>query len=203
MNKRKFFFVLVALMLFILLATLVIAATLQHLGTTDNLGEKDAFTAFLMKGFSHIGDSIPLISICLLLIIIPKSRKAIALPVIITVITSSILYLTLRIIFSADPIKLQDFFVDSGYGFPSGHAMNNAALYTILILLIIRYLKAPSRYILLFLCLFLIISIGCSRIYLGYHGVWDVVGCWLIGSTLGAIMYLAFKTYLTKKEKQI
>jgi len=67
--------------------------------------------------------------------------------------------------------------------YPSGHAMSATAFYGFLIYLcyflkINKWLKA----ILIFLCSFLIVSIGISRIYLGVHFPSDIAGGIIAGT---------------------
>ncbi len=77
-----------------------------------------------------------------------------------------------------DTITLID---ESGYSFPSGHAMISFAFYGYLIYLIDKNMK-PSilkKVIIIFLIL-LILFIGFSRIYLGVHHFSDIIGGYII-----------------------
>ena len=82
-----------------------------------------------------------------------------------------------------------------GYSFPSGHSMVSMAFYGYFIYLIFRYIKNKYlKYILSTLLLFLIISIGISRIYLGVQYTSDVLGGFLL-----SISYLIIYVSITKK----
>lgn len=86
----------------------------------------------------------------------------------------------------------------TGYSFPSGHAMVSFAFYGMLAYLMWINLKTRGlKYLFTFIFLFLVLSIGISRIYLGVHYPSDVLagfaagGFWLVGCILGlqAIRY--------------
>lgn len=73
---------------------------------------------------------------------------------------------------------------------PSGHAMNNAALYTMLVLLIIRYIQTRFvKIILIMACIALPMLIGFSRVYLGVHYAGDILGGWMLGLALSMFVY--------------
>lgn len=60
-----------------------------------------------------------------------------------------------------------------GYGFPSGHT----AIATVLSLTLLPYIPKKFRW----LCIFWIVVVAWSRIYLGIHAPLDVVGGFIIG----------------------
>lgn len=66
--------------------------------------------------------------------------------------------------------------------YPSGHAMTAMAFYGFLIYLLFTLkIKVGYKYALILLCLFLILSIGISRIYLGVHYPSDILGGFIAG----------------------
>jgi len=74
---------------------------------------------------------------------------------------------------------------ETGYGFPSGHAMNNAALYTMIILIVFRLTKSNKiRIPVLIGGIAITFLIGVSRIYLGVHHTGDVLAGWIMGITI-------------------
>ena len=70
-----------------------------------------------------------------------------------------------------------------GYSFPSGHSMISVCVYGYLLYLVLKIKNKLLKYILASLLIFLIISIGISRIYVGVHYPTDV----LAGYSLGVI----------------
>ncbi len=73
----------------------------------------------------------------------------------------------------------------TGYSFPSGHSAGSFAIYGALFFLIGRSCnKIHQRIILWVVGSLVIFSIGFSRIYLGVHYPIDVLGGFLLGSTL-------------------
>jgi undecaprenyl-diphosphatase len=144
----------------------------------------------IVKGITHIGDSTVLITFCLLLIVIPKSRKTIALPISVTLILSILLNVALKSIFARERPDILRLINETSYSFPSGHAMNNATFYTILVFLICKFIKnKPLKVALTTLCITLTIAIGFSRVYLGVHYAGDVLGGWLIGFAISTFIY--------------
>ena len=70
---------------------------------------------------------------------------------------------------------------ESGYSFPSGHAMVSMAFYGLLIYIVYRYVKnVYLKYGLMVILFMLILFIGISRIYLGVHYTSDVLGGFLL-----------------------
>jgi undecaprenyl-diphosphatase len=168
-------------------------------------GESVEHMSPLLTGFvrriTHIGDSSAVIAFCLLLIAVPKTRKTIALPVSVSVILSAVLNIILKNIFVRQRPDILRLINETSYSFPSGHAMINGSLYTMLILLTFVYIKNTAlKLALTFLCLGLTGAIGYSRVYLGVHYAGDVLGGWLIGFALSLLVYLVWRDRIHKKK---
>jgi len=185
--------VVIPVVLFILLAICIVAGisvSFEGWAYSEAIEHMSPILTRIVIGITHIGDSAVVIAFCLLLTAIPKSRRTIALPVSITVILSAILNAALKEIFARERPNILYLINETSYSFPSGHAMINASLYTMLILLILQFVKGKVRRIsLVSLCLALVIAIGCSRIYLGVHYAGDVLGGWLIGFAVAVAVY--------------
>ena len=196
MNKKHVWLIAVPLILFTMLAICIragITVNFEGWAYNESIEHMSPIFTKIVKAITHIGDSVVLITFCLLLFVIPKSRKTIALPTSVTVILSMILDVTLKSIFARERPDILQLINETSYSFPSGHAMNNAALYTILILLIFTFIKnKPLKITLAAVCITLTIAIGYSRIYLGVHYAGDVLGGWLLGPAVSIFIYLTW-----------
>lgn len=187
----------ISFILFVLLAVSVMAGlTVRFEGWAYNesIERMSPALTLLQKGITHLGDPVAVILFCLLLIALPRTRKTIARPVAVTVIISFLLNLALKNLFDRERPDILRLINETSYSFPSGHAMINASLYSMLILLIYEYVGKPWRLALAVLCAALAIAIGLSRIYLGVHYAGDVIGGWLIGLALSLMIY-SLRTY--------
>ena len=70
---------------------------------------------------------------------------------------------------------------ERGLAFPSGHALSALALYGTLAYLLARPARTARRTATAAGLLLLVVAVGLSRIYLGYHWVSDVLGSWTLG----------------------
>jgi len=78
-----------------------------------------------------------------------------------------------------DVLKLVE---QSGYSFPSGHAMNSVIFYGLAAYLLVRHGRHPARYLFAGIIAVMVLLIGLSRIYLGVHYASDVLAGFIIGA---------------------
>lgn len=199
---RSLWLAIIAVILFTLLAISIMAGLtvgFEGWAYQESTEHMSPILTLLVKAVTHLGDTIAVTSICLFLILLPKSRMTIAAPISITVIVSFLLNLVLKNLFARERPDLLRLVNETSYSFPSGHAMINASLYMMIILLIFDANLPRRRQIgLAIACVALTIAIGVSRIYLGVHYAGDVIGGWLLGSAVA----LAIHTYWTVRQKR-
>lgn len=204
MNRRNIWIVVIPGILFVMLAFFVeagITVNFEGWAYSEAVEKMSPELTSVIKRITHLGDSPVVILFCLLLFAIPKSRKSIALPVSVTVIVSSIINVLLKNVFARERPNILRLINETSYSFPSGHAMINSALYSMLILLVFKYIKRRRiKYSLSSLCILLVTAIGYSRIYLGVHYAGDVLGGWLIGFSLAVLIFLIRESLLSYRE---
>ena len=79
-----------------------------------------------------------------------------------------------------------------GLSFPSGHAQAAIVGYAVLLLVFLPILHGAWRRLAVTLAVFMVLSIGFSRIALGVHYVSDVVGGFVLGAAWVAALAAAF-----------
>lgn len=143
---------------------------------------------------TSIGGVKGIVIVTILCFIFFKDKKN-AFLVLINVILIFLLNQILKNIFMRDrPFDLM-LIDESGYSFPSGHAMMSMGYYGFMVYLVwqANYRK-KVKYIFTILLSILIISIGISRIYLGVHFPTDILAGYLI-----SISYLIVFTHFIKR----
>lgn len=145
--------------------------------------ESDKLTR-IMEGFSWIGATLPVtalaIAMLLFLFLVLKHRYELIL-LIVVVGGSSLLNVMLKLVFRRDRPDLHRIVEEAGYGFPSGHSVAAIALYGVLVYLLWRHANTrKGKAVLIVIGLFMVLSIGISRIYLGVHFPSDVIGGYLV-----------------------
>lgn len=194
MKKIKWLFLVLALLIFGVLAYLV---------TNNQTGDLDSFvysivtfskTDFLTGFYKFITFfaseiMVGLISLAFILIFKNKRYGVFA---IVNAVNIVVLNIVLKLIFMRDrPYDLM-IINESGYSFPSGHAMAALGFYGFIIYLIWHFnLSKKAKIIFTILLAILILLIGVSRIYLGVHYASDVLAGYMV-STIYLILYITF-----------
>ena len=109
---------------------------------------------------------------------------------------TALLNLSLKYIFARErPDMTQSLIYESGYSFPSGHAMFSVSFYGYLIFLLKKLdIKKSIRIPVSIAMMFLVACVCFSRIYLGVHYFSDIIGGVLIST-----VYLVIFTYLINR----
>ena len=92
------------------------------------------------------------------------------------------------------------FIKETGYSFPSGHAMVTLVFYGALLFFTFQHTSSRKwRNLLAILAMFLILAIGISRVYLGVHYPSDVLGSYLAGFCWLVISIIVIKRLYYKR----
>ena len=134
-----------------------------------------------MKFMSYLGSATILITLTVLILIFAKNKKG-ASKIAINLVLVFILNRILKAIFRRERPSVLRLAEETGYSFPSGHAMVSIGYYGYIIYLVYKYVKnKKARNIIIGLLALLILLIGISRIYLGVHYTTDIIGAYIIG----------------------
>jgi undecaprenyl-diphosphatase len=132
---------------------------------------------------TYLGNWQTIISLCLLFLLLPRTRFRIGIPVSASAILASLIQKALKVSFHrARPDLTLHLISQGGYSFPSGHSFSVLIFYGMLIYLCRKHVKngtAANTATVVLVCL--IAAIGFSRIYLGVHYPTDVLGGWSLG----------------------
>lgn len=159
-------------------------------------------TGIFFRIFSEIGEFYFVISIIAILFIF-KNRLVLALPVgISTAVTFICGEILKRLVARPRPEEALRLLEISGYSFPSGHALNAAALYTAIIYCTFRLLKTKMQKIICTLGLSSVaLLIGLSRIYFNVHYLTDVLSGFCIGTAMSLIICPLIINFFQKRKK--
>ena len=132
---------------------------------------------------TYLGNWQTVVTVGAVLLALPRTRRRYGLPFVGFSAASTVLYRIMKAVFARPRPELAVRLIEeSGWSFPSGHSMNCIVCYGILIYLLRRHCQdrrlANALTILLSL---LILSIGCSRVYVGVHYPTDILGGWSLG----------------------
>ena len=202
MSRKNILLAICAIILFFILAFFIKADQLYgfeswvYAEATEHMS--DFLTAILVF-ITNIGGPIGIMCVCAVIYAIPKLRNRVAIPVSIAVVSSLVLNTILKGIFARERLVSENY-----YSFPSGHAMVNMALYSILIIYAYKLIKNKKiRYTIYTVLTALILVIGFTRIYLGVHYAGDIIGGWLMGFAVSLIVYMIMKkTTITDYENR-
>lgn len=137
----------------------------------------------IMQFITFFSDPIWCILLSCLMILLVKNKK-ISKAFLLNLICVFLLNYLLKIIFARSrPIDI-NLIVETGFSFPSGHAMISLGIYGFLIYLLLSSDKNKiSKIIGTASLILLIFLIGISRIYLGVHYATDVIAGFIISAS--------------------
>lgn len=187
-SKKLKLILLISLLLFIALTVLVITehTPLQNFNHALYTSIAETIHPTLTSIATWVGRLTHWYSyapIVLLILIIPKTRVKIGVPLAITLSASAILGpILLKNIFAIERPNINPLIDPGGFGYPSGHSMNAAVFFGMCAVMILRYSDSkPLKIGFTVFAILAILAVGLSRIYLGVHTVTDVIGGYFAG----------------------
>lgn len=157
----------------------------------------------IMKIISYMGNTLIVILICIILLVIPKTRYKYGLITSIGVITSTMLNNLLKVIFLRERPDVLRLINENSYSFPSGHSMINMTMYSLLAILLYNNIKDKKlKYVFPLSILLIPIFMGISRVYLGVHYITDVIGGWIFGLLITVVIYQIYNVVKKNKEEK-
>lgn len=137
----------------------------------------------IIIGITYLGNSKTIIFICLVFIILKKTRFKIGIPLSITVSCSWIIQTIIKEVVERARPPVENFLIiQGGYSFPSGHSCSGLVFYGFLIYLVLHTAVDKTVYkIFKNVLIILILLLGLSRIYVGVHYPTDVIAGWSLG----------------------
>lgn len=191
MHKKVIYILLTALLIFIVLSVLVVSETayIQAFNDTTYAPVSEMISPTLtavsiwIGRIAHVYGYVPIL---LLLLIIPKTRMKVGLPLAATLAVSQIIGpFILKNIFAIERPTINQLIYQSGYGYPSGHSLGAAVFFGMCSVFVARYSSKQSlRISFTIFAAISIIIVGLSRIYLGVHTAADVAGGYLAGCVI-------------------
>ena len=170
----------------------------------------NGLTAFF-KIFTHIGSFYTLavlavIGVVLLYFVLKKKRFAIFSGACFACVCIAN-FIIKQIVRRARPEHLM-IIEETGFSFPSGHAMMTFAFFALAIYCVCVFVKNKTlKTILTTIFSILIVTVSFSRIYLGVHYLTDILAGWCVTLTIVIVFMLAYKSKLFSKrgenEKEI
>ena len=201
-DLKKILLIVIPIILFAFLALYIQAGysiRFENWVYAEAVEHMNPFLTNIIRIITHLGDPIIVTSITILLVIIPKTRKKVGYPMAAAIIVSEALNLILKEIFARERPNILQLVNETTYSFPSGHAMINTTVYTMLGIFAIKHIRSKKIKIsVVIMCIIMPLIISFSRVYLGVHYAGDVLGGMLLGFAVTVFIYA-----LLKKEEKL
>ena len=194
MKRKKWALVIISLLMFGILAYLVRenkTGDFDHfIYSSVTFVKNDYFTGFY-KFITMFASEIMVLFISLMFLLIFKNKRY-GIFVIFNAFNILILNILLKLIFMRDrPYDLM-IITETGYSFPSGHAMCALGFYGFIIYLTWHFnLEKKIKITFTILLSILIVLLGVSRVYLGVHYASDVLAGYMVSAAY-LIIYINF-----------
>ncbi len=158
----------------------------------------------VMLGITRLGSFYVVAGLSILLFVIPLTRNNLGNPTCISVSIASVAGFALKHLVARERPGILPLAIESGYAFPSGHALCSAAFFFVLAFMIFDCLRGKSiilRVIVVFVAVMIVFLVGISRIYLGVHRAGDVLAGWALGLCI-SIIIVKFKQRIACMERE-
>jgi undecaprenyl-diphosphatase len=147
---------------------------------------EDARTSWatgIVRRISFLGSTMAVLVLgCVLAAAAWRRCRAVAVVVLVAMLSRPLLEFTVKAIVDRDRPDLERLVPGNGPSFPSGHVMAAVALWGLLPLVVALYTRRPRVWwASVWVSAALIVLIGASRTYLGVHWFSDVVGGFIVG----------------------
>lgn len=163
---------------------------------------RSGWLTVIMKVITYIGNWQTITFICLILLIVKKTRVTYGVPLGIGSLFVSLTNKGIKaIVLRPRPDEAMFLIEQGGWSFPSGHAITSMFFFGMLIWLIRRNVTNP-RHANVLTVIFAVpmILIGISRVYLGVHYPTDVLAGWCLGILVVAIMAAIIEKTMSRNE---
>jgi undecaprenyl-diphosphatase len=191
MKKSKIIAVSVLAVIFAVVVALTFTGTIEAIEPEiHKLLNPNAEIGEFMHSFTIFGDTILDVFLIAVLVFLPFTTKKVGIPVAATAIVSTVLNKVIKnIVARPRPDEALRLLEIDGYSFPSGHAMNNAAIYIAIMLCLLPLCKTKTQKGIV-IAIFTIIPliIGVSRVYFNVHFTSDVICGWCLGAIVALLM---------------
>lgn len=138
------------------------------------IGFRCGFLDNFFKIITWFGNPITIIGLVVIFTIIFRNKDSLLLTI--SALDSVIVNSIIKHIVKRDRPNILRLVSESGYSFPSGHAMISVCVYGFLFYLaMVRIKNKYLRWVSCFVLGFLILGIGISRIYVGVHYASDII----------------------------
>ena len=158
---------------------------------------RSSWATGVVRRISFLGSTTVVLTLgCLLAVAAWRRCRAVAVVVVIAMLSRPLLEFTLKALVDRDRPDLERLVPGNGPSFPSGHVMAAVALWGLVPLVVALYTRRPRVWwATVWASAALIVLIGASRTYLGVHWFSDVVGGFVVGCffLLGVERVLAWR----------
>ncbi len=202
MKKSKIIAISVLAVIFVSVMVLALTGVIESFEPTlHTLLNPKAQIGEFMHSFTVFGDTILDVFLIAVLVFLPFTTKQVGIPVASSAIVSTILNKVIKAVVARP--RPENMLLEVGsYSFPSGHAMNNAAIYIAIMMCLLPLCKTKTQKGIVIAIFTLIpLIIGVSRVYFNVHFASDVVCGWCLGAIVALVMTELVKPGLTNFSK--